>query len=68
MKNNNESVRKIAILAVGKDHFEVDGCYLGDERKPRWYTISHVGSNSTSWMRVDNLPTQNTLRRLFPTN
>jgi len=59
------TTRKIAILAVDGENFEVDGHYQGSERKARWYTITKASDRS---IRVDNIqqfPTHDSIRELM---
>lgn len=57
--------RKIAILAVDGENFEVEGIYQGADRKARSYTVIKASDRS---IRIDDIvvfPTHQSIRELM---
>ncbi|MCV6588233.1 MAG: hypothetical protein OIF57_04270 [Marinobacterium sp.] len=56
------TTRKIAILAVDGENFEVDGHYQGADRKARCYSITKVSDRSIRVENVAQFPTHQSIR------
>ncbi|MBY4679028.1 hypothetical protein [Marinobacterium arenosum] len=59
------TTRKIAVLAVDGENFEVDGHFQGSERKARWYTIIKVADRSVCADQLSQFPTHASIRELI---
>lgn len=59
-----QTVKTIAILGVDGENFEVGGVYLGEARKPAWYTLTKSEDRSVRFEKLDNFPSHDEIRRL----
>lgn len=59
------TTRKIAILAVDGENFEVEGIYQGTDRKARSYTITKASDRSIRVDNVSSFPTHESIRELM---
>lgn len=59
------TTRKIAILAVDGENFEVDGHYQGSDRKARCYTVTKSSDRSIRVENISQFPTHQSIRELM---
>jgi len=60
-----ERVKTIAILGVDGENFEVGGVYLGEARKPAWYTLTKAGDSSVRFEKLDRFPSHEEIRQMI---
>ncbi|MFP8967164.1 hypothetical protein ACKC9G_11345 [Pokkaliibacter sp. CJK22405] len=63
--DSSSKLKKIAVLALGYQQYEVHGCYPKGSRQPSHYRICEAGQLKHDWRDVDTFPSHRTLRRLF---
>lgn len=59
-----QHVKTIAILGVDGDTYEVGGVYVGEERKPCWYTLTKSDDRSVRFEKLDAFPSHEQIREM----
>ncbi|MCP8687065.1 hypothetical protein [Marinobacterium sedimentorum] len=60
-----EQIRKIAVLDVDGESFEVDGHYRGHARKASWYTVIRVSTRKVHADHLASFPSCDKIRSLI---
>ncbi|MFC6671777.1 hypothetical protein [Marinobacterium aestuariivivens] len=60
-----ERVRKIAVLDIDGESFEVDGHYRGQESKVSWYTVTRSRDHSVTVDHLAQFPSCDKIRSLI---
>ncbi|SEG69008.1 MULTISPECIES: hypothetical protein [Marinobacterium] len=60
-----QRVKTIAILGVDGDNYEVGGVYVGEERKPSWYTLTKSDDRSVRFEKLDAFPSHEQIREMI---
>ncbi|GGO82119.1 hypothetical protein GCM10011348_22750 [Marinobacterium nitratireducens] len=60
-----ETTRKIAVLDIDGESFEVDGHYRGKESRARWYTVTRSRDGSVTGDHLSKFPTCAKIRSLL---
>lgn len=60
-----QTVKTIAILGVDGENFEVGGVYIGEARKPAWYTLTKSGDNSVCFEKLESFPSHDEIRQMI---
>jgi len=60
-----ERVKKIAVLDIDGESFEVDGHYKGQEATARWYTVTRSCDRSVTIDHLSQFPTCDKIRSLI---
>jgi hypothetical protein len=60
-----EQIRKIAVLDVDGESFEVDGHFNGQTRKARWYTVTSASTRQVFADHLASFPSCDTIRSLI---
>ncbi|MBS97375.1 MAG: hypothetical protein CMI01_01680 [Oceanospirillaceae bacterium] len=56
--------KTIAILGVDGENFEVGGVYIGEARKPAWYTVTKSGDDSVHFEKLESFPSHAEIREM----
>lgn len=60
-----ERVKKIAVLDIDGESFEVDGHYKGQESKARWYSVIRTSDRSVTFDHLSQFPTCEKIRSMI---
>lgn len=58
----NERVRKIAVLDIDGESFEVDGHFDGQDNKVSWYTVTRTKDQSVQLDHLSQFPSCDKIR------
>jgi hypothetical protein len=60
-----EQIRKIAVLDVDGESFEIDGHYNGDSRKACWYTVIRSSNRKVHADHLASFPSCEKIRSMI---